>query len=189
MRYVQWVLTQTSKWTPDTNRVYVEGASMGGGGSLHIALLYPSVFSAANAMTAWIDDGSWAGGLGDCQAGVKWKTATGPNCLDMLDAVYLVDHPQGQKRKLFLTWNSNDGTINPSRYPTLLGRLEAASWPYQAEWHQEDHEQLPDRGRSDATDHLERGGNGRRGDRVVTDESDRGADEHLGEHATTTHGF
>jgi len=135
VRYVQWVLTQTQRWNPDPNRVYTQGGSMGGGGALHIALQYPAVFAAGVSGTAWIDDDSWASGGGDCAAGVRWRTASGPTCKQMMDAIYLVQNPQGRRVPLFLTWNSNDNIVSPAKYPTLLAVLESVQHPYMAEWH------------------------------------------------------
>jgi hypothetical protein len=139
VRYVQWVLTQTQRWTPDPTRVYVKGASMGGGGAQKIALLYPTVFAAGISMVGWVDTNAWAPSLGDCQPGVRWKTATGPQCQDMLNTVYLVQNATGHRPPLFLTWSSNDTTVNPSQYPALLSALDARGHGYQAEWRLQQH--------------------------------------------------
>ena len=138
VRYVQWVLSETQRWTPDPARVYVQGASMGGGGALHLAMLYPTVFAGANATTAWVDLQAFST-WGDCQPGVRWKTATGPLCREMLDAVFKAQHPTAVKPTLFLTWNSNDSIVSPARFPALLQALDAAGWGYVAEWRQQDH--------------------------------------------------
>jgi len=135
VRYVQWVLTQTQRWNPDPNRVYTQGGSMGGGGAMHIATMYPTVFAAGVAGTGWIDDDSWASGLGDCTTGMRWRTSGGPQCKQMLDQVYLTQNPPGRRVPLFLTWNSNDNVISPARYPALLAALESTRHPYMAEWH------------------------------------------------------
>ncbi len=146
VRYVQWALTQTARWTADPNRVYVAGGSMGGGGAQKIALLYPNLFAAGVSATGWVDLAAWTPGSSDCQAGVRWKTANGPLCVNMHDSVYLVQNPQGRKVPLFLTWNSDDGTVSPARYPALLAALETASQGYRAEWRLGDHQffLLPD---------------------------------------------
>jgi prolyl oligopeptidase family protein len=133
VRYTQWVLTQTSRWTPDVNRVYIQGGSMGGGGAQKIALLNPSVFAAAVSGTGWIDLTSWVEGT-DCTAGMRWRTADGPLCRDMHDTVYLVRNPQGRKVPMFMTWNSNDGMVSGVRYPELMTALEQSGQGYRAEW-------------------------------------------------------
>ena len=135
VRYVQWALQQTAKWTPDPTRVYVQGASMGGGGAMKLAWLYPTVFAAGISTTGWVNDP----GLGDCVPGVRWKTATGPLCTDMLDNVYLAQTVQTPVPPLFLTWSSDDQMASPARYPALLAAMEATRKPYQAEWRMQGH--------------------------------------------------
>jgi predicted esterase len=138
VRYVQWVLTQTSKWNPDPNRVYVLGGSMGGGGAQKIALLYPNVFAAGVAVTGWIDLNAWVNGS-YCKPGMRWRTTNGPLCTDMHDSIYLIRNPQGRRVPLFLTWGSNDTLINPARYPELIAALESAQHGYMAEWRTSEH--------------------------------------------------
>jgi dienelactone hydrolase len=138
IRYVRWVLTQTAKWTADVNRVYVRGWSMGGGGAMRIAAFAPDLFAAGISSLGWVDLASWST-LGDCQPGVRWKAANGPLCTDMLDMIYLVQHPVGVKVPLYLTWNSNDSIISPAKYPSFITALENAQQAYQAEWRLGDH--------------------------------------------------
>ena len=156
VRYVQWVLTQTSKWTPDPTRVYVEGGSMGGGGSMHIAAQYPNVFAAGISQIGWIDDDAWASGLGDCTPGMRWKTSNGPRCKEMLDEIYLVQHATGDLPQLFVTWNNDDSTISPARYPALIEAIEAARQGYMAEWRPGNHNAFQHRRLSRAPIHVER---------------------------------
>lgn len=133
VRYVQWVLTQTAKWTPDPNRVYVQGGSMGGGGAQKIGLLNPNLFAAVVGVTGWIDLDAWVNGS-YCKPGMAWRISTGPLCTDMHDSVYLVANATGRKIPLFLTWGSNDTLINPIRYPELIAMIEARQHPYAAQW-------------------------------------------------------
>ncbi len=139
VRYVQWVLTQTQRWTPDPNRVYVLGGSMGGGGAQKVALHNPSVFAAGVSATGWIDLNAWIPGSSDCQAGVRWRTSNGIMCTEAHDSVYLAQNASGRRVPLFLTWNSNDGTVNPARYPEFIATLEATGYGYQAQWQTLDH--------------------------------------------------
>lgn len=141
VRYVQWVLTQTQRWTPDPKRIYVLGGSMGGGGAQKIALHHPQIFAAAVSGTGWVDLNAWSGSTSDCKPGMRWRTTTGPLCTDMHDSVYLVANPQGARRPpLFMTWNSNDSVVSPTRYPALIGALEAANQGHMSEWRTGDHQ-------------------------------------------------
>lgn len=61
--------------TLDTNRVYVYGQSMGGSGTLSLAMRYPNVFAAANAsepMTDYSTSGDGGGTDWRGDAAVKW---------------------------------------------------------------------------------------------------------------------
>ena len=140
VRYVEWALQQVSRWTADQNRVYVAGGSMGGGGAMKIAALFPQVFAAGVSATGWVDLNAWTPANSDCRPGVRWRTANGPLCTDMHDQVYLTRNPPGRRVPLFLTWNSNDGTVSPARYPELVAALEAEQHPYMAEWRAQDHQ-------------------------------------------------
>ena len=139
VRYTQWVLTQTQRWNPDPNRVYVRGGSMGGGGAQKLALHHPTLFAAGVATTGWIDLAAWDPARSDCQAGVRWRTATGPLCTDMHDSVYLAKSLTGRRPPLFLTWNSNDNIVSPARYPEFISVLEAAGHGHQSDWRAMEH--------------------------------------------------
>ena len=134
VRYIQWVLQQTQRWNPDPSRVYVLGGSMGGGGAMHLAALFPHVFAAGVSSTGWIDLNAWLPASSDCQAGVRWRTTSGPLCTQMFDQVYLTQNTGGDLPPLMLTWNSNDGTVKATRYPELMAMLETKRQGYVAEW-------------------------------------------------------
>lgn len=138
IRYVQWVLQQTSKWNPDPTRVYVKGGSMGGGGAQKYALHNPTLFAAGVPGTGWIDLNAWTNGS-YCKPGMKWRVSTGLLCTDMHDSVYLVNNMGGRKIPLYLTWGSDDTLINPARYPELIALLDTKTHPYMAEWRATQH--------------------------------------------------
>ena len=140
VRYVQWVLTQTQRWTPDPNRVYVLGFSMGGGGAQKIALHHPQIFAAGIGSSGWIDLASWLPENSDCKPGMRWRTTTGPLCTDMHDSVYLTKTATGRRVPMFLTWNANDSVVLPTRYPELIGMLEAVNHGHQSEWRTGEHQ-------------------------------------------------
>jgi hypothetical protein len=112
---------------------------MGGGGAMHLAALYPNVFAAAISTVGWIDLNAWVPASDMCQPGVRWKTANGPLCTQMLDQVFLTQQATTDLPPLMLTWNSNDGTVSPARYPALISALETTRQGYVAEWRQNDH--------------------------------------------------
>lgn len=138
VRYVQWTLTQTAKWTPDPNRVYVQGGSMGGGGAQKIGLLNPNLFAAVVGVTGWIDLNAWVNGS-YCKPGMAWRTTVGPLCTNMHDTIYLAANATGRKIPLFLTWGSDDPFISPVRYPELFSSLDARQHPYMTEWRATQH--------------------------------------------------
>lgn len=113
---------------------------MGGGGAMHIAAQYPTVFAAGISAIGWIDTTAWATELGDCQPGVRWKTSTGPLCTEMLDQVYLTQRATTDLPPLMLTWNNDDATISPARYPALIAALETAHQGYLAQWRPGNHD-------------------------------------------------
>ncbi len=134
MRYVQWVL-QAPYWSANPNKVYVQGGSMGGGGTQKVGYWNPNVFAGVVSTTGWIDLAAWDETGGDCRHGMKWRTSNGPECWDMMDTIYLANNaPAGSLPPLFMTWNSNDGTVRPTRYPELMNTLEARGHGYIAEW-------------------------------------------------------
>jgi pimeloyl-ACP methyl ester carboxylesterase len=73
------MVRDTIRWPPgsaavDTNRVYVWGHSMGGSGTLALALRYPNVFAAASASQPMTDySRSGEGGGADWRGDVEWK--------------------------------------------------------------------------------------------------------------------
>ena len=141
VRYVQWVL-KDSRWQTDPNRVYVAGYSMGGGGAMHIATLFPHVFAAGVASAGWIDIAAWNPGPDwtDCKPGVRWRTSTGPLCTQMFDQVYLTQNTGGDLPPLMLAFNSNDTVVKATRYPELMTMLETMRQGYVAVWRQDNHQ-------------------------------------------------
>jgi hypothetical protein len=92
------------------------------------------VFAAAVSAAGWIDLDAWLPSGSECQAGVRWRSATGPLCTEMLDLVHLTKNTGGDLPPMLLTWNSNDSTVRSTRYPELMVAIETMRQGYVAKW-------------------------------------------------------
>jgi dienelactone hydrolase len=132
LRYLHLVMADP-EFAVDSNRVYVTGVSLGGGGAMHMAYHFPEVFAAAAPMAGWTDTN--AGGLNynslrdsTTESGVHWK--------DWVDQTWLVDH-RAALPPLLYTFDKSDRVVNSAAYPNLLTRTEATHNAYFAKWRNE----------------------------------------------------
>ena len=142
IRYVNFVKND-SRFNIDSDRIYVRGGSMGGGGSFHIAYHYPHIFASAAPTVPWLSMQGWNSGLwvkefGDESVGTPVNSNSGPNVWDWQNMLWVTENTSFLPPVMH-AFNSNDSTINHSDYADLLPLLENKKIPYMAEWRTNNH--------------------------------------------------
>lgn len=142
-RYVNLAMANPA-FRIDPNRIYVNGASLGGGGTMTLARHMPDLFAAAAASLGWVDpfvyqylkpDSGWPEYLNkpvDRSNGVRWN--------QWMDQVWLVKNATVPLPMRYV-FSKNDTSVPPLRYPELFEALEAAKFPYAAGWNDGNHVQ------------------------------------------------
>ena len=117
----------------DPARLYVEGASMGGGGTLHLVSHYPTVFASAAAVIGWVDPVSW-GAWWDFESHPSVGTSSGPDWWDWQDLAWVIRQTTTALPPIIHTFRKDDQTIDESRYPEVLRQTESKRLSYVAQW-------------------------------------------------------
>jgi dienelactone hydrolase len=137
LRFVRAVQADP-RYQVDATRIYVSGGSMGGGGSLHIAMHNPTMFAAAEVITAWVDTLAW-GDWSAYSTNPPVDSPSGPLFRNWQDAAWVVDNTSANLPPLVHTFSKNDTTISMSRYPNLLQRMETRKFAQIAVWRDTNH--------------------------------------------------
>lgn len=135
VRYVRWVMAQ-AQFHVDTNRVYVKGASMGGGGSMKVGFHYPDLFAGIASSIAWVAWYDW----GNMWGGMPGHTVVGTSFLfdDYQDGERWVAGSQTGSAHavppITLTFRQDDNIIPQGHYATFLPALDSKRQAYCAQW-------------------------------------------------------
>ncbi len=132
VRYTR-LIAADPQYQVDSTRIYVMGASMGGGGAIHVAMHYPTVFAAAAASIAWVGPTSW----GDWSAFANnppVDTPSGPHWGDWQDGAWMVANWHGNLPPIIHTFRTDDDIIPPTHYPDMLQKSETYKRAYIARW-------------------------------------------------------
>ncbi len=144
LSFLDWVGT---KWDIDKNRTFVAGSSMGGSGSLMLAIRYPQQIAWA---VSWVGvhipsespsfKGSYAAVYGEPQWGAKFEDGT-PVWDYFNDEWYLRRHPEAEIGFLTFSNGKNDGSIGWGQAVKFLRALQDTKRPHLFVWGQDGHGQ------------------------------------------------
>jgi hypothetical protein len=119
-------------WSIDPNRLYLAGASLGGGGTLHLlSMLGRGVFAAGYAGVPWVDT---TAGLIWTQfpGGTKVTNSSGPLVIDRENIA--VQSPLREFTPMVFGWNGDDGTLSPNNWPEAIAQMETDKQPFFTKW-------------------------------------------------------
>lgn len=130
VRYTRWVVAQ-SQFNVDPNRVYVKGASMGGGGAMKVGFHYPGLFAGVAASIAWVGPGDW----GNMWSGMSGHNVLGTNTpFDIYEDGQAWVEAEHSVPPITLTFRQDDNIIPQGHYATFMPALDAAHVAYTAQW-------------------------------------------------------
>jgi len=143
LSFLEWVGT---KWQIDPTRTFVAGVSMGGSGSLMLAIRFPQHFAWVHS---WVGvhvpketyfKSSYAAMYGEPEWGVKYEDGT--PVWDYYDDVwYLRQHPEAQIGFLSFANGKNDAGVNWPQAVKFLRALQETRQPHMFNWGQDGHGQ------------------------------------------------
>jgi S-formylglutathione hydrolase FrmB len=123
----------------DPTRIHVAGASLGGGGAMHLAYHYPKFFASAVSSIGWPDPSH--GGLPfdafyaeRVENGVLWK--------DWNDQRWLVENRSPLAPPIIYTFAKDDNILSAAAYPDLLTATEQKKNAHVAKWMNVGHNQF-----------------------------------------------
>lgn len=141
---VDWAATQ---WEIDRSRTFVGGSSMGGSGSVMLAIRHPQQIAWA---IGWVGvhipqqsptfKNSYADVYGDPEWGIQFEDGT-PVWNYFNDAWYLRQHPE--RETPFITWSNgkNDGAIGWAQAVEFYRAMQETRHPHLFNWGQAGHAQ------------------------------------------------
>lgn len=132
VRYTR-LIAADPQYQVDPTRIYVKGGSMGGGGAMHVAMHYPSLFAAAAASIAWVGPSSW-GNWTSFANNPPVDTASGPHWGDWQDGAWMAVNATGKLPPIIHTFRTDDSIIPPSHYPDFIQKNETYKRGYVARW-------------------------------------------------------
>lgn len=136
-RYARFVAARP-EFQIDPTRIYLLGASMGGGGSMHNGYHYGDLYAAVASATGWVNLTAW-GGMTECE-GDPVVEGVGVPCSSWQDQAWVVQNSSLRKPFITYMFNKNDAFVNTAPFPDLLTKTEAAREGYAAEWRDLNHE-------------------------------------------------
>jgi hypothetical protein len=138
VRYTR-LIAADPQYQVDPTRIYVKGGSMGGGGAMHLAMHYPTMFAAAAASIAWVGPTSW-GNWTAFANNPPVDTASGPHWGDWQNGSWIVEHAQGSIPPIIHTFRKDDNVIPPTAYPEFIQKSETFKRAYFAHWQNGGHQ-------------------------------------------------
>ena len=135
LRYVQLTKADT-RFNVDPTRVYVRGASYGGGGAMHMAYHHPTVFAAAVSSIGWVEP-SVLGLLPSAYTGKA--TQDGPKWEEWMNQTWLTQNRGPVAPPIVYTFNRDDSTVNSAPHAALLAATELTKNAYCAKWENGNH--------------------------------------------------
>ena len=134
-RIVRYVLITRDdpKFQIDPNRLHVSGVSLGGGGSMHLAYHYPTVFASAAPTIGWVDPTTTRGNL-PYEPFLGMRVENGQLWEEWVDQRWLVEHRSPLKPPIIYTFAKDDNILPPTGYPPLFTATEANKDAYIAKW-------------------------------------------------------
>lgn len=139
VRYVKLV-RDDAEFRVDPTRISVFGASMGGGGAMHLASHYPTLFASAMAQIGWPNMDAW-GGSAEFPPGTRVGDASGPLVTDYQNIAWMAAHTT--LSPIIHAFNKDDPAINESSYPETIAAFERFHQPFMAQWKNGGHAQYP----------------------------------------------
>jgi hypothetical protein len=142
IRYCRLTM-QDPKYNIDPNRIYAQGGSMGGGGSLHLAYHYPQFFAAVWSVVPWISPETWLfeqghihKAFGTREQGLRANSPTGPLVWNWLDMRWVAaNNPASTPLPpLILFFRPDDPILRQTEVPQLLQKTTANKKYALAQW-------------------------------------------------------
>lgn len=130
VRYTRWVAAQP-QFKVDPNRIYVKGASMGGGGAMKVGFHYPDLFAGIAASIAWVGPQDW----GNMWTGMSGHNVVGTNVpFDIYEDGQAWIEAGHVVPPITLTFRQDDNIIPQGHYSTFMPALDSHHVAYAAEW-------------------------------------------------------
>jgi dienelactone hydrolase len=130
IRYTQWVIAQ-QQFKVDPTRVYVKGASMGGGGAMKIGFHYPNLFAGIASSIAWVAYYDW----GPNWNGMPGHTVSGTSILfDTYEDGQAWVEAGNAVPPITLTFRQDDNIIPQQHYGSFMSALDDHHVGYVATW-------------------------------------------------------
>ena len=153
VRFLRFV-AQDPQWKINSNRIYVSGSSMGGGGALHLAYHYPDFFAAAASQLTWINTAGWLRAWSDWTKlgfGTDFSTPgnaspvespygsywwEGTKWENWIDGTWIVKNRPAnvQLPPMGFFFRKDDGVLEMAPFPGFLRELENYKVNYKALW-------------------------------------------------------
>jgi dienelactone hydrolase len=132
VRYVQ-LTKDDPKYQVDPTRLHVMGASLGGGGAMHVAYHFPQLFASAAASIGWPDPTTTRGSL-RYEDFLGQRVENGELWDSWVDQRWLVEHRSPLAVPIIYTFAKNDPILPAVGYPPLLTATETYKDAYIAKW-------------------------------------------------------
>ena len=121
------------KFQVDPNRISVSGASLGGGGAMHVAYHFPQLFASAAASIGWPDPITTRGSL-TYEEFLGARVENAELWDEWVDQRWLVEHRSPLAPPIIYTFAKNDPILPATGYPALLTATETHKNAYIAKW-------------------------------------------------------
>jgi Putative esterase len=132
VRYAQ-ITRDDPKFQVDPNRIHVAGASLGGGGAMHLAYHFPQFFAAAAASIGWTDPTTTRGQL-TYEEFLGQRVENGQLWDNWVDQRWLVENRSPLTPPIIYTFAKDDPILRATGYPPLLTATETQKNAYIAQW-------------------------------------------------------
>jgi dienelactone hydrolase len=132
VRYARFIASDP-QFQVDPTRLYVKGASMGGGGAMHVAMHNPTLFAAAAASIPWVGPTAW-GNWTSFANNPPVDSASGQLWGNWQDGAWMAEHFDGNLPPIIHTFRKDDNVIPPNAYPNMLAKSETFKRAYFAKW-------------------------------------------------------
>jgi dienelactone hydrolase len=132
VRYAQ-ITRDDPRYQVDPNRIHVSGASLGGGGAMHLAYHFPQFFASAAASIGWVDPTTTRGSLA-YEEFLGQRVENGQLWDNWVDQRWLVENRSPLSPPIIYTFAKNDPILPATGYPALLTATEARKNAYIAQW-------------------------------------------------------